>query len=116
MLRPALLADAGTLSDPYTGETIGFVHGAGTSADVQIDHLLAVKGSENGSKADSLPGVYPVVSDRHDAGQRVVWDDLPADTALQCWYVTKLVPVFVAYELGVTPADRAAMSAVLRTC
>lgn len=150
-LKPArCVVETGTLADPYTGESIGFVHGADTSDDVQIDHLLplkavyatggqgwtfekrralandpvnllAVKGSENGSKSDSLPsewlpGVYPDVSDRHDAGQRVVWDDLPSDTALQCWYVKKLVPVFVAYELGVTPEDRAAMSAVLRTC
>lgn len=144
------VVDTGTLADPYSGESIGFVHGVDTSADVQIDHLLplkavyatggdawtfekrraiandpvnllAVKGSENGSKSDSLPsewlpGFYPDVSDRHDAGQRVVWDDLPSDTALQCWYVKKLVPVFVAYELGVTPEDRAAMTAVLRTC
>jgi len=141
---------SGMLDDPYSGERIGFEYGADTSAAVQIDHLLplkavyatggqawsfekrralandpvnllAVKGSENGSKSDSLPsewlpGLYPDVSDRHDAGQRIVWDDLPSDTALQCWYVKKLVPVFVAYELGVTPEDRAAMSAVLRTC
>lgn len=140
----------GILTDPYTGETIDFVRGQNTSAEVQIDHLLplkavyatggaawpaekrealandpvnllAVKGSENSSKSDSLPsewlpGYYPDVSDRHDLGQRVVWDDLPADTSLQCWYVDKLVPVFVAYDLGVTPEDRAAMTAVLSTC
>jgi hypothetical protein len=140
----------GILTDPYSGETITFVRGQDTSADVQIDHLLplkavyatggaawpaekraalandpvnllAVKGAENSSKSDSLPsewlpGYYPDVSDRHDLGQRVVWDDLPEDTTLQCWYVDKLVPVFVAYELGVTPEDRAAMTAVLNSC
>jgi len=140
----------GTLIDPYTGETIDFVRGQDTSAEVQIDHLLplkavyatggaawpaekrmaiandplnlmAVKGSENSSKSDSLPsewlpGFYPDVSDRHDLGQRVVWDDLPADTSLQCWYVDRLVPVFVAYDLGITPEDRAAMTKVLDTC
>ncbi|WP_130177396.1 HNH endonuclease family protein [Cryobacterium sp. SO1] len=140
----------GILTDPYTGETIDFVRGQETSADVQIDHLLplkavyatggeawpaekrealandpvnllAVKGTENSSKSDSLPsewlpGFYPDVSDRHDLGQRVVWDDLPADTGLQCWYIDKLVPVFVAYDLGVTPEDRAAMTAVLESC
>jgi len=140
----------GILTDPYTGETIDFVRGQDTSADVQIDHLLplkavyatggeawpaekrealandpvnllAVKGTENSSKSDSLPsewlpGFYPDVSDRHDLGQRVVWDDLPTDTTLQCWYVDKLVPVFVAYDLGVTPEDRAALTAVLESC
>jgi hypothetical protein len=140
----------GILTDPYSGETITFVRGQDTSADVQIDHLLplkavyatggaawpaekraalandpvnllAVKGAENSSKSDSLPsewlpGYCPDVSDRHDLGQRVVWDDLPEDTTLQCWYVDKLVPVFVAYELGVTPEDRAAMTAVLNSC
>ena len=140
----------GTLLDPYTGETISFTRGVDTSSEVQIDHLLplkavyatggqawsqekreslandplnllAVAGSENGSKSDSLPsdwlpGVYPDVSDRHDRGQRVVWDDLPADTTLQCWYVQQLVPVFVAYELGLTEQDRVAMTTVLETC
>jgi hypothetical protein len=140
----------GILTDPYTGETIDFVRGQDTSADVQIDHLLplkavyatggeawpaekrealandpvnllAVKGTENSSKSDSLPsdwlpGFYPDVSDRHDLGQRVAWDDLPEDTSLQCWYVDTLLPVFVAYDLGVTPEDRAAMTAVLTTC
>lgn len=140
----------GILTDPYTGETIDFVRGQDTSADVQIDHLLplkavyatggeawpadkrealandpvnllAVKGTENSSKSDSLPsewlpGFYPDVSDLHDLGQRVVWDDLPTDTGLQCWYIDKLVPVFVAYDLGVTPEDRAAMTAVLESC
>jgi hypothetical protein len=140
----------GSLTDPYSGETIDFVRGQDTSAEVQIDHLLplkavwatggaawpaekrealandpinliAVKGSENAAKSDSLPsdwlpGYYPDVSDRHDLGQRVAWDDLPADTSLQCWYVDRLLPVFLAYELGVTPEDRAAMTAVLETC
>ncbi len=140
----------GTLLDPYTGETIDFTRGISTSSEVQIDHLLplkavyatggqqwtpekraaiandpinllAVMGSENGSKSDSLPsdwlpGFYPDVSDRHDSGQRVVWDDLPTDTTLQCWYVQELLPVFVAYELGVTLQDRVAMSTVLETC
>lgn len=140
----------GALLDPYTGETIDFTRGVSTSSEVQIDHLLplkavyatggqqwtpekraaiandpinllAVKGSENGSKSDSLPsdwlpGFYPDVSDRHDSGQRVVWDDLPSDTSLQCWYVQQLLPVFVAYELGVTLQDRVAMGTVLETC
>ena len=126
------------------------MRGQDTSSAVQIDHLLplkavyatggeawpaekraalandpvnliAVKGTENSSKSDSLPsdwlpGFYPDVSDRHDLGQRVAWDDLPADTSLQCWYIDKLVPVFVAYDLGVTPEDRAAMTAVLDSC
>jgi hypothetical protein len=30
--------------------------------------------------------------------------------------VQKLVPVFVAYELGVTEQDRVAMTTVLETC
>ena len=141
---------SGTLVDSYSGDTIPFIAGQDTSADVQIDHLLplkavyatggeawpaekrealandpvnllAVKGTENSSKSDSLPsewlpGFYPDVSDRHDLGQRVVWDDLPTDTTLQCWYVDKLVPVFVAYDLGVTPEDRAALTAVLESC
>jgi hypothetical protein len=33
---------SGTLSDPYTATTITFVRGNDTSADVQIDHVVAL--------------------------------------------------------------------------
>ena len=32
----------GVLNDPYTGETIAFQRGQGTSNAVQIDHVVAV--------------------------------------------------------------------------
>jgi hypothetical protein len=34
--------ESGTLNDPYTAKIIKFTRGAGTSDDVQIDHVVAV--------------------------------------------------------------------------
>src|ERR1700757_4757821 len=36
---------SGMLADPYTGKTIEFKRGADTSADVQIDHVVALSDS-----------------------------------------------------------------------
>ena len=33
---------SGVLIDPYSGETINFLRGVATSADVQIDHVVAL--------------------------------------------------------------------------
>src|SRR5581483_7969025 len=33
---------SGTLNDPYTGKTIQFTRGAGTSEAVEIDHVVAI--------------------------------------------------------------------------
>jgi hypothetical protein len=118
---------SGTLHDPYTGTTIAFTRGAGTSEAVQIDHmvplalawqhgaaawtaaqreafandpaeLLAVDGPANTAKSDSGPsGWLPVASDR-------------------CDYVARFVAVEHAYALTIAPADRAAIVQVLAGC
>jgi hypothetical protein len=117
----------GTLHDPYTGTTIAFTRGAGTSEAVQIDHmvplalawqhgaaawtatqreafandpaeLLAVDGHANTSKSDSGPsGWLPAAADR-------------------CAYVAQFVAVEHAYALTIAAADRAAILQVLAGC
>lgn len=118
----------GTLTDPYTGQDIGFVRGESTSSLVQIDHvvplaaawrtgakewtaevrtqfandpvnLLAVDGPTNGSKSDS------------DAAN---W--LPPNEAFRCEYVALQVQVKADYGLWVTPAEKTAMTDVLGSC
>ncbi|WP_337059519.1 HNH endonuclease family protein [Kineococcus sp. G2] len=117
---------SGTLVDPYSGEEIAFRRGERTSAEVQVDHvvaladawrtgaqklsaqervafandpleLLAVDGSLNQSKGDD------------DAAQ---W--LPP--VGECEYVARQVAVKSAWGLWVTPAERDAMADVLAGC
>ena len=122
------LIASGLLHDPYTGRTIHFLRGVGTSTAVQIDHvvaladawrtgartwaaakrlryandplvLLAVDGPENESKSDD------------DASE---W--LPPRKAYDCRYVVKQIAIKTAYGLWVTPTEKAAMRGVLAHC
>jgi hypothetical protein len=117
----------GVLNDPYTGKVINFDRSRAASA-VQIDHvvslgdawrtgalewsdemrlaiandpenLLAVDGPENQTKSDD------------DASQ---W--LPPVESFHCPLVARQIGVKARYGLWVTPAEQAAMQAVLATC
>lgn len=118
---------SGTLQDPYTGRTIAFVRGGGTSEAVQIDHivplalawrqgasawsmpqreafandpveLLAVEGRANTAKSDSGPSAWlPAAADR-------------------CAYVARFVLVEHRFALTIAAADRDAIASVLRGC
>lgn len=116
---------SGILHDPYTGRTIRFVRGVGTSLAVQIDHvvaladawrtgaarwtaskrlryandplvLLAVDGPSNGAKGD------------RDASQ---W--LPPRRAFGCRYVARQITIKTKYGLWVTSPEDRAMARVL---
>jgi hypothetical protein len=120
--------DSGELVDPYTGARIAFRYGVATSAEVQIDHvvalgdawqtgaqqwsvrkrtafandplnLLAVDGSTNEGKGDS------------DAAS---W--LPPNKAYRCAYVARQVAVKARYGLWVTAAERDAIARALSRC
>lgn len=122
------IIETGVLQDPYTGTTINFVRGVGTSSEVQIDHvvalsdawqkgaqqlssdqrydfyndplnLLAVSGSANSQKSDS------------DAAS---W--LPANKAFRCEFVSRQVAVKLSYNLWVTQAEYDSIYLVLETC
>lgn len=117
----------GVLNDPYTGETIAFQRGQGTSNAVQIDHvvavgeayesgadywtkeqrvayandsyvLLAVKGSANASKSDK------------DAAH---W--LPGH-GYDCAYVSRQIGIKQHYHLAVDSSERNAMKSSLSQC
>ncbi|MFD4960588.1 DUF1524 domain-containing protein [Microbacterium sp. NPDC058389] len=118
----------GVLADPYTGTTVDFVRGQGTSELVQIDHvvplsdawqkgaqqltvderasfandplnLLAVDGSANAKKRD---------------GDAATW--LPKNKSYRCAYVARQVSVKATYGLWVTQAEHDAMADVLNAC
>ena len=108
----------GVLDDPYTGEPIDFVRGAGTSTAVQIDHVVALgdawqTGAQRLSQAKridlandpiNLFAVDGPTNERKGDGDAATW--LPPNKAFRCTYIAHQVGVKKAYGLWVTPAER----------
>ncbi|WP_432523499.1 HNH endonuclease family protein [Kineococcus sp. SYSU DK006] len=117
---------AGTLEDPYSGEVIAFRRGAATSADVQVDHVVALAAAWRTGAADldedelvrfandplellAVDGPLNSAKGDDDASQ---W--LPPRG--ECAYVARQVAVKREWGLWVTPAEHAAMADVLAGC
>jgi hypothetical protein len=119
---------SGTLNDPYTGKTISFVRSADTSADIQIDHVVALgdawqKGAQQLSEAErenlandplELLAVDGPANQQKSDGDAATW--LPPNKAFRCQYVARQIAVKKKYQLWVTSAEKDAMSRVLATC
>lgn len=118
----------GVLLDPYTGQTINFVRGVGTSNEVQIDHVVAVsdawqKGAQQLSSAQryafyndplNLLAVSGSANAQKSDSDAASW--LPSNKAYRCAYVARQVAVKISYNLWVTQAEYDAISRVLRDC
>jgi len=118
----------GLLHDPYTGATVVFVRGVGTSLAVQIDHVVALgdawaKGAQSLSLERrtalandplELLAVGGSVNQRKGDGDAATW--LPPLRSYRCAYVARQVAVKTAYHLWVTAAERDAIARVLATC
>ena len=118
----------GTLLDPYTGKTIHFTRGAGTSTAIQIDHAVAL-GSAWTTGARNLTAVQRVdlandplellAADgpaNESKGDRDAASWLPANRAFRCQYVADQIAVKAKYRLWVTAAEKRAMIRVLQSC
>ena len=118
----------GTLHDPYTGRVIAFVRGPTTSAQVQVDHVVALgdawqKGAQQltdrerlafaNDPLDLLAVDGPTNLSKGD-GDAATW--LPPAAAYRCAYAARQVAVKVRYRLWVTPAERDALARILGTC
>jgi hypothetical protein len=118
----------GSLADPYSGKAIGFVRGQETSADVQIDHVVALSNSwQTGSQGwdatkrtafanDSLNllAVDGPLNMQKGDGDAATW--LPPNKGYRCAYVARQVAVKVAYGLWMTQPERNAIATVLSAC
>jgi hypothetical protein len=117
---------SGTLADPYTGQTIAFRRGDGTSVD--IDHVVALGNSwQTGSFAwdearrtalandplNLLAVDYSANRQKGD-GDAATW--LPANRGYRCAYVARQVAVKAAYGLWVTQAEHDVIARVLEGC
>lgn len=122
------VAASGVLHDPYSGRTINFVRGANTSAQVQIDHVVALSdawqtGAQSLSALDrrnfandplELLAVDGPTNQRKGDGDASTW--LTPSKAERCAYIARQIAVKAKYHLWVTPAERTAMVNVLAVC
>lgn len=118
----------GTLSDPYTGNTIAFQRGIKTSEAVQIDHVVALsdawqKGAQQLSAEVreqfandplNLLAVDGPTNAKKSDGDAATW--LPPNKAFRCDYVARQIFVKEKYALWVTAAEKNAMESVLSSC
>jgi deferrochelatase/peroxidase EfeB len=119
---------SGTLQDPYTGKTITFARGAGTSDDVQIDHVVALsdawqKGAQQLSMEErkqlandplELLAVDGPANQEKSDGDAATW--LPSNKAFRCQYVARQIAVKTKYRMWVTQAEHDIMSQILAVC
>ncbi|GAA3757304.1 hypothetical protein GCM10022240_07630 [Microbacterium kribbense] len=119
---------SGILNDPYTGATISFVRGEGTSNAVQIDHVVALMDAwQSGAQQLSQPQREALANDplnllavdgpsneRKQASNAASW--LPPNRGYRCAYVARQITVKAAYHLWVTAAEHDAMARILQTC
>lgn len=118
----------GVLNDPYTGKTIKFVRGVGTSNAVQIDHVVAVsdawqKGAQKWSSLKrynfyndplNLLAVDGPTNGQKSDSDAASW--LPPRKSFRCAYVARQIAVKYKYGVWVTSAERSAMGRVLGSC
>lgn len=119
---------SGQLDDPYTGKRITFQRGSGTSAAVQIDHVVALSNAwQTGAQQLSseqrqqlandpleLLAVDGPANQQKGDGDAATW--LPSHKPFRCQYVARQIAVKRKYDLWVTTGEKAAMQRVLATC
>ncbi len=118
----------GTLTDPYSGTTIPFTRGVDTSAEVQIDHVVALSNAwQTGAFAWTpdvrerfandplnLLAVQGRLNSQKGDGDSATW--LPPATGIRCAYVARQVAVKTKYRLWATAPERAATARLLTGC
>lgn len=119
---------SGVLNDPYSGSSIGFQRGPGSSAQVQIDHVVALSDAWQTGAAQwdeftrrnfandpaNLQATLGWINQQKGDGDAATW--LPPNVSYRCTFVTRIVDVKAAYGLWVTPAERDAIAGVLAGC
>ena len=118
----------GKLHDPYTGTTISFVRGQGTSELVQIDHVIPLAWAWRNGAADwaddrreqfandaiNLAAVDgPANQSKSDRGP-ALW--MPPAAGYHCTYAIRFVQVLTTYDLSVPAEDAAALRSTLTSC
>jgi Protein of unknown function (DUF1524) len=119
---------SGVLLDPYTGKKIAFTRGSQTSADVQIDHVVALSNAwQTGAQQLTMERRVALANDplellavdgpanqEKSDGDAATW--LPAYKPFRCQYVARQIAVKQKYDLWVTIAEKNAMISILEVC
>lgn len=119
---------SGDLDDPYTATSIRFVRGPSTSADVQIDHVVALsdawqKGAQQltyerrvalANDPLELLAVSGPSNQQKSDGDAATW--LPSNKAFRCRYVARQIAVKQTYQLWITASEKHAMQRILASC
>lgn len=115
----------GALTDPYTGKTIDFQRGQGTSTMVQIDHVVALSDAwQKGAQQLSAATRYEFANDplnllavdgptNASKGDSDAASWLPPNRGYWCAYVTRQVEVKHKYDLWMTQAEHQRSDEVL---
>jgi hypothetical protein len=129
VLRPGgCKVASGTLRDPYTGTSVGFTRGQGTSALIQIDHVVPLAdawqtGAQGWSARDrqdfandplELLATEAAINEAKGAGDAATW--LPPDKSFRCAYAARMVAIKLRWRLWVTQAERDALARILQGC
>jgi hypothetical protein len=118
----------GWLDNVYGGVDVAFTRGQDTSAEVQVDHVVALMNAwETGAQQLSQKQRTALANDplnlqatdassnaRKQAGDAATW--LPPATSYRCEYVARQISVKAVYGLWVTAPERSAMERILSTC
>lgn len=116
---------SGVLNDPYTGTSVEYQRGQGSSNTVQIDHVVALSdawqtGAQQLDEATrrnfandpvNLQATLGWVNQEKGDSDAASW--LPPNAAYRCMYVTRIVDVKALYGLWVTQAEHDAIARVL---
>ncbi|WP_258061872.1 GmrSD restriction endonuclease domain-containing protein [Arthrobacter sp. ZGTC412] len=119
---------SGMLADPYTGASISFLRGSGTSSKVQIDHVVALsdawqKGAQQLTTEQrtafandplNLQATDGPTNIKKGDGDAATW--LPPNKGFRCEYVARQVSVKATYSLWITQAEHVAMASILANC
>lgn len=119
---------SGILHDPYTGETINYIRGPGTSAQVQIDHIVPIldawqKGAQQwddlkrrnfANDPINLQTTIAAANRQKASGDAATW--LPPNRAYWCTYAQRIVDVKTTYGVWITEAEHDALERILGTC
>lgn len=119
---------SGTLHDPYTGSVIAFQRGRDTSAEVQIDHVVALsdawqKGAQQWDEPKrrnfandpmNLQATAGWANQQKGDGDAATW--LPPNRSYRCTYVSRIVDIKATYGLWMTQAEHDAIARILNSC
>ncbi|MEB3024063.1 HNH endonuclease family protein [[Mycobacterium] crassicus] len=123
--RNTCIVLSGTLNDPYTGETILYQRGPGSSSQIQIDHIVPIldawqKGAQGwdymtrrnfANDPINLQTTTAAANREKGSGDAATW--LPPNKSYRCTYANRIIDVKVRYGLWVTQSERDALARVL---